>query len=163
MTKVTFSSWSDSSRKMAFCCFWIRSRIRACGNKPSEAEQLLDLFQYIILFALHQFSSSNLHYKASISWSLAGLDERPVSESDRPLDKTRFLSLLTAHREWPNFSSWCFKLWNGKGRPEKLCSLQSLSTSSGLLRWLPQGQVTFGQNVLLIHILILNACCIVSI
>ena len=39
--------------KWLFGCFWIRSsRIRAC-NKLPEAEQLLDLCQYIILFALH--------------------------------------------------------------------------------------------------------------
>ena len=42
---------------------------------------------YIILFALHQFSSSNLHYKL----------ESMKGQSDLPLDKTRFL--LTAHRE----------------------------------------------------------------
>ena len=40
-------------------------------------------------------------------------------------------------------------LWNGKGRPEKLRPLLSLSTSSGLLGWWlwSQGLESFGQNV----------------
>ena len=33
------------------------------GLELPEAEQLLDLCQYIIFFALHQFSCSNSHYK----------------------------------------------------------------------------------------------------
>ena len=57
--------------KWLFGSFRIRSRIRAF-NKLSEAEQLMDLSQYIILFALHQLSVL-------------------------PLDRTRFL--LIAHRE----------------------------------------------------------------
>ena len=68
-TKLADSSkWQKSPfqvilrRKWLFGCFWIRSRIRACKKLP-EAEQLLDLCQYIIFFALHQFSCSNSHYK----------------------------------------------------------------------------------------------------
>ena len=68
------SKWQKSrfqvclQEKWLFGCFWIRSRIRAF-NKLSEAEQLLDLSQYIFLFALHhifalhQFSSSIWHCK----------------------------------------------------------------------------------------------------
>ena len=136
------SKWQKSPfqvtrlEKWLFGCFWIRSRIGAF-NKLSETEQLLDLSQYFkfILFVLHQFSSSNLNFKLEtmkVPWEL-------------PLDRTEFL--LTTHREWTKFCS--YRLWNGKGRPGKLWSLQSLSTSFGLLRWPPQGQATFGQNVLL--------------
>ena len=134
--------------KWLFGYFWIisTSRIRAF-NKLSEALQLLDsgLSQYIILVALHQSSSSNSHCK---------LKSMKVP-SDLPLDRTIFL--LIAHREWPNFCSQ--RLWNGKGRPEKLWSLQSLSTSCGLLRWPPQGQATFGQNVSLNPYSNQNICC----
>ena len=47
--------------------------IRA-GNKLPEAEQLLDLYHYIILFALPQFSSSYSHYKLK---SMKGQSDLP--------------------------------------------------------------------------------------
>ena len=78
--------------KWLFGCFWIRSRIGSF-NKLSEALQFLGLSQYIILFALHQSSSSNSHYK---------LESMKV-QSDLPLERTRFL--LISHREWPNICS----------------------------------------------------------
>ena len=43
--------------KWYFGCLWLRSRISA-HNKLSEAEQLLGLFQFNLLFALYQSSNS---------------------------------------------------------------------------------------------------------
>ena len=79
---------------VTFGYLWLRSRIRA-HNKPSEAEQLLGLFQCNFLFALYQSSSSNWHCELKST-------KVPV---DLCLDKTRFL--VIAHRKLPTFCSWC--------------------------------------------------------
>ena len=126
--KVTFSSDFSSLRKWLFGCFWIRSRIRAF-NKLSEAELLLDLSQYIILFALHQFSSSHLHYKLKSN-------KVPL---DLPLDRTRFL--LIAQESDLIFAVCAYGMERKARTALTLWSLQSLSTSCGLLKWPTQGHL----------------------
>ena len=93
-------------------------------NKLSKEEQLLGLFQFNLLFALYQSSSSNSYCKLKLT-------KVPL---DLCLDKARFL--VIAHGKQPTLCSW--HSWKGKGRPENLRPLVSLSTF-GLLWWPPQG------------------------
>ena len=71
---------------LSLLTLWLRTRIRA-HNKLSEAKQLLGLFQFNMLFALYQSSSSNSHYK---------LKSMKVTE-DLCLDNATFL--VIAHRK----------------------------------------------------------------
>ena len=86
------------------------------------------------------------------------------------LDNTRFLAIY--HREWPTLCSQ--RLWNVKGRPEKLRPLVSLSTFSCLLTVdvmgtptsNPQRLASSGQNALLkqsSHKKIVDTCSTMSI
>ena len=68
-----------------------------------EAEQLLCLFQYIILFSLYRSSSSYWLYMLKSMKVLSYLC----------VDKIRFLVIY--HRKWPTLCILC--LWNLKGRP----------------------------------------------
>ena len=74
------------------CIKWLRSRIRAY-NKLSQVEQLLGLFQFNLLLAMYQSSSSNLHCKP----------KSPEVTEDLCLDKARFL--VIAHRKQPTVCS----------------------------------------------------------
>ena len=69
--------------------------------------------------------------------------------SDLSLDKPSFL--VIAYLKPQNFCS--SRLWNRKGRPERLRPLLSLSTSCGLLGWQPKGLASLGQKVHEIKIL----------
>ena len=87
-------------------CFWLRSRIRlGAHNKLCEAEQLLVLFQFNLLFALKLYqsslASSNLHCHCTKLKSM-----KVLAASDLCLDKanlTRFL--VIAHRKRPTLCS----------------------------------------------------------
>ena len=71
---IAFCSWQGAKNAYYVLC-----------PDNVQAEKLLGLFPYIILFGLYQSSSSNSHYK---------LKSTKVP-SDLCLDKTRFLSFTT--------------------------------------------------------------------
>ena len=96
-------------------------------------KKLLDLSQYMFLFTNPQ------PLICTVSWNWW----KSSQTKDLSLDKQSFL--IIAHMKQQSFCSEC--LWNGKGRPEKLKPLLSLSTSCYLLRWQSQGLASSGQNV----------------